>query len=115
MLGVVFGAGFGCVFGTILGAIMGIMQGLTTLIVLRFVARRDEIRLKYSLTASSFIAGLIVSYFYFARLFPGTWSAILIMPLIIAVIANVWIVRKMGEWYLSEAASSLPDEFYDEP
>jgi ACR3 family arsenite efflux pump ArsB len=48
-------------------------------------------------------------------LVPGTWSAILILPLIIAVIANVWIVRKMGEWYLSEAASSLPDEFYDEP
>jgi hypothetical protein len=106
ILSVVLGAVFGCIFGTILGAILGIIQGVATLMVVRFFffPPQDEIQLKYSLIGSGLIVSVIVSYIYFAKYLPGMSGIMLIIPLMIAVIANVWITRKMGEWYLDEVA-----------
>lgn len=109
---VLISGGLGCIFGVILGVIEGIIQGIATLTIVRFFffPPHDEIQLKYSLTISSLVISLIVSYLYFTKYLPGMSGAMLIIPLIITVSANVWIVRRIGEWYLSELALSLPIE-----
>jgi hypothetical protein len=110
---VLVGAVFGCIFGTILGAVLGVIQGVVTLVIARyfFYPPHDEIQLKYSLTASSLIVSLVVGYVYLAKVLPGMSSLMFIVLHIITVIANVWMVRKIGDWYLSKADFSLSDEF----
>ncbi len=112
---VLIGAVFGCIFGAILGAILGVVQGAVICGIARyfFFPPQDEIRLQYSLAASSLIVSLVVSYLYFAKVLAGMSSLMFIVLLIMTVITNVWIIRKIGDWYLNEAAFffTLANEF----
>lgn len=110
LVSVFAGAIFGCIFGTILGAILGITQGIITSIIVRHFSfpPRNEVQLKYTLTVSAAVVSLIIVCLYFAKVLPGLLGIMFILPVIIVTLVNVWIIQRIGDWYLSQLAFFLP-------
>lgn len=109
VLAVVFGGIYGGIFGAILGLILGIMQASMLFVALRFFVHHPYFQ--QILSISSGAISLVITSIYFSDFFPGMPGVMLIIPLILTIITNVWIVRKIGVWYLSEAALPPAEKF----